>query len=249
MCPVITIFGVKIFTFSCFLSLAWITCLCFYNLSKKYDKFFKHSLYRSFIYSLIGAVTFGKLFYFITQICKKDISLLERFGGFVFYGGFCGMMLGLLYYTQKNKMIYEDYLDIYLSILPLGQAIGRIGCFFNGCCYGKEYNGAISVSYTINGIETRVFPTWFIESVFCLGIFCVFFINTKPLYSGSLSALYMISYSLYRFIIEFFRGDDARGIFCRISFSQYVSVVIFIFGLYMLLKSNKEKRLNYLFNE
>lgn len=248
MYPIISIYGIKIYTFSLFFSLAMLSCFFIYNFSCKYDKFYKYTLYKSVIYTSLGTIMLGKLFYFVAQLRDRDISWIDRFSGFVFYGGFCGMFLGLCFFSKKEKISFLNYLDVYLTLLPLGQALGRIGCYFNGCCYGIEYSGILSIVYSVSGKEINVFPTWFVESVFCLCLFCSFFINSKQLYSGTYSALYMIGYSLFRFVLEFYRGDDVRGIWYGISMSQYISVIIFILGMCILFRSVKYKQMNYMIN-
>ena len=137
----------------------------------------------------------------------------------------------MLIYCIKHKEDYFLLSDIILCLLPLGQSIGRIGCFFNGCCYGREYDGILSVKYIINGVEKRIVPTWFIESFFCFALFLFLFRCIPFRIKGLTTSLYMMFYSLFRFIIEFFRGDDIRGIYFGISVSQYISILLFIFGI------------------
>ena len=128
----------------------------------------------------------------------------------------------------------------------MGQAIGRIGCYFNGCCYGKYYTGLLSVKYVVDGKETHVFPTWFIESFFCFVLFICMFLISKKIYSGIYAAIYMMSYSLFRFVIEYFRGDLVRGVWYGVSTSQYISICIFVVGVVILIKSIQIKENNLL---
>ena len=93
---------------------------------------------------------------------------------FVFYGGLTGGCIGLVVYCKREHKQIWEYMDLILSIVPLGQAIGRIGCYFNGCCYGRKYDGILSVPYPVDGEISYVFPTWFCESAFSLALFSIF---------------------------------------------------------------------------
>ena len=128
--------------------------------------------------------------------------------------------------------------------MPLGQAIGRIGCYFSGCCYGFEYNGYLSVPYVIDGVQTRVFPTWFIESGFCILLAIFFQVFYRSSKSGMHTAIYFIAYSSFQFIIEFFRGDDVRGVYGWISTSQIISILFFIAGILVLTIFSKRDIVN-----
>lgn len=117
--------------------------------------------------------------------------------------------------------------------MPLGQAIGRIGCYFNGCCYGKEYTGIGAVDYIVNGNIVKVFPTWFAESLYCFILFIIMFCINRKKCSGFYAVVYLVTYSIFRFWIEYYRGDDIRGIWKGLSTSQYISAVIVAIGMLM----------------
>jgi phosphatidylglycerol:prolipoprotein diacylglycerol transferase len=194
---------------------------------------------------MIGAGIVGKILYVLTRCTSLGLAMFERIGGFVFFGGLIGAILGLYIYSKRKWDRFLDLLDTYASLVPFGQAIGRIGCYFNGCCYGKSYVGILSVKYIVDGKETYVFPTWFIESFFCFLLFICMFGISKKVFSGVYSAIYMMSYSLFRFIIEFFRGDLLRGVWGGLSTSQYISICVFAAGIIILIRSNiiREKNL------
>lgn len=116
-------------------------------------------------YAAIGILVGAKLLYFITKlpniIIKKDLFFLlfreaplwafeYAFGGFVFYGGLLGAILGVWIYCRQYKVPFQPLLDIFAPVIPLAHGFGRIGCFFAGCCYGKEYHGIFSVRFPYN---------------------------------------------------------------------------------------------------
>lgn len=244
MHPYISILDVKINVFSLILIGAVFSCIVLFVKSDKYNLFYFDMIKKSVFYIGICAGIFGKLIYIATRINEQNISILERLSGFVYYGGFIGAVIGMWVFCQFYKQRFLDYFDTFTSILPLGQAIGRIGCYFNGCCYGKPYDGLLAVTYFVDGKETKVFPTWFMESVFCLIVFLVFFMISKEVFSGFYASIYMITYSLFRFCIEYYRGDEIRGIWLGISTSQFLSITVFCFGIILLSISVKAKEKN-----
>ncbi len=237
---------IKFSVFPWILLLAIFCCVFVYVLSSKYDNYFFRQIKGSSIYCMIGAVVVGKLLYFFTRANTPNLNISEKLSGFVFYGGLIGAIGGLYVYAKIKWDRFLDLLDVYASILPLGQAIGRIGCYLNGCCYGKRYYGLFAVKFIIDGQETRVIPTWFIESAFCLLLFVCMFLVSQSIHSGIYTAVYLMSYSAFRFIIEFFRGDSIRGMWNGISTSQYISVLLFFSGVVILIIANKVKDKNLL---
>lgn len=120
--------------------------------------------------------------------------------------------------------------------VALAQAFGRIGCFLAGCCYGKETESAIGVifknsPFAPNGI--KLIPTQLISSLllFILTFVLVRYADKTWRRPFKVAGLYMILYSIGRFIIEFFRGDEERGNIGFLSTSQFISIFILIGGI------------------
>ena len=244
--PFMKLGSLEVYVFPIILLIAVFCCILVYLYSDKYDNFYFHQIKASSLYCMIGAGLGGKLLYIFTRSNSTYLTLFDRVGGFVFFGGFIGAVTGLYVYSKRKWDRFFDLLDIYTSMLPLGQAIGRIGCYFNGCCYGKYYTGILSVKYIVDGKETQVFPAWFIESFFCFMLFICMFGISKKIHSGVYSSIYMMSYSLFRFSIEFFRGDRIRGVWCGLSTSQYIAIAVFSMGYVILIKSAQIKETNLL---
>lgn len=189
----------------------------------------------SAIYCMIGAMIGSKLL-FIAVSYKEIIRLQIPFinvikGGFVFYGGLIGGIIGLLIYSKQYKLSLADFFDIYAVVLPLGHAIGRIGCFFAGCCYGIPHDGSFSCTYVSVVGETPtgvpLLPIQLIESASLLVLFAVLltlFLKTDR--NGLIPTVYALSYAMIRFVLEFFRGDKERGFFGALSTSQLISILI-----------------------
>lgn len=216
--------------------------------SKKYSKLYSRELTKKFCIILIFAALGARLLFAITVVPTSEKPFWYNFlyGGAVFYGGIIGGCIGLALSCIKNRQPFLEYTDVLVSLLPFGHAIGRIGCFLNGCCYGSEYNGFFSINYPVNGEIISVFPTWFVEAGFCMVLFVYFQFLCKTNIRGIRTAIYFISYSVYRFCIEFLRGDEIRGVFEGISTSQIISIFTLLFGVIVLALALKRNKKNYL---
>lgn len=193
-----------------------------------------HILYALTRYELIG--------FYITKIAEeiqggtfKMTHLCSAFsacfGGMVFYGGFLGGLAALDVYVRIAKVGFRSQLfDACAVCVPLFHGFGRIGCFFGGCCYGKECSvGFIAHNPLVPEMSgVRRFPIALVESTFCFLLFFVLLLLwRKKAKKGGLLFVYMLIYPAGRFVIEFFRGDAVRGIFFGLSTSQWVSIVLF----------------------
>ena len=145
-------------------------------------------------------------------------------GGFVYYGGLFGVLLGIWVYA---KIFHFDAAPVYNMVapaVPLFHVFGRIGCLLAGCCYGFKLPAAINVG----GVVIDHFPTQIIESGFNLVLFLAIYLLQKKFEKANWMRIYLISYAIFRFIIEFTRGDELRGFFFGLSTSQILSIVILI---------------------
>lgn len=211
----------------------------------------------SICYGGLGLIIGAKLFYmfpFLPEIYKMIKSdgisdflsyfpkiLPEIFAGYVFYGGFIGIIAGIAFYTHFRKLPFLNFMNVLAIIVPLFHAFGRIGCFFAGCCYGREYHGMFAVTFPENPYNPNIalterFPVQLLESICCFLLFAVLaFYGRKPRESGKLMGMYLIAYPIIRFITELFRGDEIRGIikvgFFQISTSQIISLLLLPFGI------------------
>lgn len=150
-------------------------------------------------------------------------------GGFVFYGG---LIFGLIFYFLYSHVFKKFDLKNSALLLPgliLGHAIGRIGCFLAGCCYGTRSHVAWAVEF--NGELRHPVQMYEALALFFLGTIILLQLKYKKSNSIIVST-YLISYSMIRFILEFFRGDDIRGILVGVlSSSQFISIGIFLLGI------------------
>ncbi len=163
------------------------------------------------------------------------------FGGMVYYGGFLGAIAAVFIHTRFSKVGWQRSaaLDIFAVSVPLFHTFGRIGCFFGGCCYGKESSfGFITYSNTINPSINGVvrLPVQLFEAGCNLAIFLfllMLFLGRKQ--EGKLILWYMLIYPVVRFLLEFLRGDVVRGAMLGLSTSQWLSILIFLVAVICLL--------------
>jgi len=164
-----------------------------------------------------------------------------RAGG-VFYGGLLGALAGSAIYGWKNpRLPFWLMADAAAPAIALGQSIGRLGCFAAGCDYGRPANVPWAVTFTSEYASERtgvplnipLHPTQLYESFSTLLIFVVLLmLYRRRGVKGQVFAVYLITYGVARFILEFFRGDADRGfVFAWVSTSQFVSILIIPAGL------------------
>ena len=199
------------------------------------------------ILTAITCVLGSKVLFAITQIpwLIKNFSWLNLLllipnSGFVFYGGLFGVIFGLLIYSRKDKELRERLFLFAVPAFPLFHGFGRIGCLLAGCCYGKE----LSSPWVISGVvEFYKIPVPLFEAVFEFLIFLVLIFAEKKHLKRNTLCVYLLCYAIFRFINEFFRGDDVRGIFCGLSTSQWISLSILLFYTIIFVKTkiNKSK--------
>lgn len=167
------------------------------------------------VWLILAGMAGGKLFHiiffwddFITDWRTQGWASLRE--GFVFYGGFIGAVLATIVYTRVKRLPLWKVADACAPSVALGHAFGRLGCFFNGCCFGK----ACSLPWGIRFPEGHlthgwpVHPTQLYEAAGNIAIFAglsAFYRHKR--FDGQVWWLYVLSYGALRFVVEFFRGD------------------------------------------
>lgn len=183
-----------------------------------------------------------------TAYLNNPIEILMIWkGGLVFYGGFISAFIALFIFIKKYAMPLWKTIDIYAPSLALGHALGRIGCFFAGCCYGKTCDLPWAVTFTHPDTLARsgvpLHPTQLYSSVslfILFGLLMVF--KSRKKFDGQLALTYIMLYGLTRSILEIFR-DDYRGgaVFGILSISQTIGLVSSIIALITLIYLGRQK--------
>lgn len=193
--------------------------------------------------AVAGGLLGGHLLYLIASygldrawndIRSGNFSFLQA-GGLVFYGSLIGGAIGFFLSSWLLRERLDRLIRVVMPCVPLGHAVGRIGCLFSGCCFGLPYHGWGAVRIEGASGALSVFPIQAVESLLNLLLFAVLLRCGKVGWSGRrMLSLYLTSYSVSRFTLEFFRGDLIRGISYGLSTSQWISLVLFFFGVILL---------------
>ena len=209
---------------------------------------------------------FGARFAYVAEHWTSEFAgrgFVEVFrfdkGGLMFYGGLVGAILLIALFSRIRRLPLVGLLDLCATALPLGHAFGRVGCFLNGCCYGRPTSCFLGVTYPAGssvwadhvhqGLVTRgaagslpVFPSQLIEAAANLLLFAALFhlMRRRPA-RGFVSGVYLVSYAVIRFFTETLRGDPRMPV-GPLSISQAISVAALLSGVAFLVCSRFASR-------
>lgn len=165
-----------------------------------------------------------------------QILMLHK-GGLSFYGGFISGIVFAIVYLRKQGLDILITFDLISPYLALAQAIGRIGCLFNGCCYGKPTNLNFCVYFPGDSVVRH--PVQIYSSLGLLLIFVILRLpQTRAKLPGQIFVVYLLLYSGLRFLLEFLRGDNLQ-ILADLTLHQLISIVIFISSAIILRRNAK----------
>lgn len=191
-----------------------------------------------FVSGIIGA----RILYIIENInyyLKEplEIIMLQR-GGLSWFGGlFLGFLFGIVY-LKKRKLSSYRILDLMSPFVALGQAIGRVGCLLNGCCFGRIAKfGIYFPAHNLVLIPTQIYSSLALVFIFVF----LRFLQDRPHKEGEIFFAYLLFYSIKRFFIEFWRADNEIILF-GLTLFQLISIVIFCLAVWKLLLVKKPKK-------
>ena len=198
----------------------------------------KQQLYDFLFYVILIGIIGARIFYVFLDLpyyLANPLEILQVWkGGLVYYGGFITVLIFAFLYCKCKKINIVKLMDVFAPALALGHTFGRIGCFFSGCCYGKNTDCFLSIAHR--------HPTQLYEACGNLMIFFALHNFLKKKHKdGYVFVLYMLLYSMLRFCVEFFRGDD-RGIFIfGLSPAQNISIIIFMIAMTFIFNMYRKK--------
>jgi len=191
------------------------------------------------IYIIISALIGAKLLLVVTDFRTfradpRELLTLARSGG-VFYGGLILAVAVALWYIRKIGLPLWTTCDVFAPGIALGHVVGRFGCFFAGCCYGRPTTLPWGITFTDpfaaanvgTPLGVALHPTQLYEAGAELVILLVLLATERKgrSFAGRTFWLYMLLYAVSRFIIEFYRGDE-RGAVGIFSTSQFISILL-----------------------
>jgi len=224
-----TIGPFTVYSYGAMLALAFFVAVSFASMEAKRQglkpDFIFNLYFIVFIFGIIGARIFfvlENLSYYLKS--PLEIILVNR-GGMSWFGGFfLGLASGIIYIRRKNERVYK-VLDLGVPFLALAQSLGRIGCFLNGCCFGKG-----------------LIPAQLISSLLLLLIFVILrLLQSKPHREGQVFYAYLFLYSIKRFLMEFARADNKIIIF-NLTLFQLISIFVLVFSAFRLASYLKKKK-------
>jgi len=197
-----------------------------------------------FFYVLIAALIGSRVFYVLTnwhEFRDHPIDVVRFWkGGLVFYGGFlCAVVVGT-YYVRKHNLNFPQLADLVAPSIALGQAIGRLGCFSAGCCFGKPTDLPWACVFTspesLAPLGIPLHPTQLYESAATFVIFLALLrMRRREKFQGKLIWYYVLFYAGVRFFLEFLRADP-RGFLIPevLSTSQAIAIPLSILAIAMI---------------
>ena len=202
-------------------------------------------------YVIVAAIVGSRLLYVLVNwsTFRHDPFEILRIwhGGLVFYGGFIGAVTIALWYIRKNGLPLLKTLDIMAPPIAFGQFVGRIGCFFAGCCYGKTSDLPWAVTFThpesLAPKGVPLHPTQLYSSLNSLLIFMVLVgLRRIKRFDSQIFWSYVLLYGVTRSILEHFRGDE-RGMFVEgmLSTSQLIGLTVAVIAIVMMIILKRRK--------
>jgi len=194
---------------------------------------------------IVFAIVGSRLFYVLINFSYYKAHPLDIFklwqGGLVFSGGLVATAAAMVWYLRHHHLSFWSTGDLWAPSLALGQAIGRIGCFMAGCCYGRPTDSVCSVVFThpksLAPLNIPLYPTQLFEAFSGFLIFLILiFLHGKRKFEGQVFLWYLILHSTARLFVERFRGDE-RGLIpgTEMSATQLVATLVLLGAIVTLL--------------
>lgn len=239
-----TLFTIGPFTvhsWGAFLALGFVVTLIFLRARAKKEGLSPDLISDLAFLVLLSGIVGARIFYILTSLSyyiehPLEVFMVQR-GGLVFYGGFISGALVGVAFVRIKKLPLLKMLDLFAPYVALGQAFGRIGCFLNGCCFGKKTEAFWGIHFPHEEIARH--PTQLYSAGKMLIIFgLLLFLRRRKRYDGELFLYYIIFYSAARFAVEFLRADTLHLIL-GFTIAQLISIPVFFISLSAYIANSK----------
>ena len=250
MLPIIDLGIIKISSYTLMLIIGLIGYLiCTILIVENVEKIERKASNRLLIISIFGFIALGVFAFIFNSIFHSIEEGKIVIGGITWLGGVVGafpITIWLIYkYGYKAKGNALCLFNFLIPGIVLAHGFGRIGCFLGGCCFGQVTDSIFGIKFpegslaaltypSSSGGSLPVLPTQLFEAIFEFVLFAIMLIGYKKLKSYNLS-VYFMSYGIFRFVLEFFRGDDRGSTGFFLSPSQFLSILVIVAGVLLIL--------------
>ena len=252
MCPVLfRLGGLAVYAYGFFLAMGFIAGGVLAILVARREGIPSERIIDLFFYTVFSAIVGARLLFVLINFDFYRKNPLHVFriweGGLVFYGGLVLAAAVSIGYMWRRRLAVWKMADLFAPSVALGLFFGRLGCFFAGCCYGKETDLPWAVTFTdpnsLARLNIPLHPTQLYDAANGLAIFFfLMWMKRGKRFDGEIFWLLVLLYSVTRFLIEMLRGDP-RGFFwdSLLSTSQAIGVVLAFVSLFMLFYLKRRK--------
>ena len=239
MYPILFEFGAfKIYSYGVMIALGFLISMYLTSREAGRAGIAPENIFDIWLYAILFGIVGARVLHVLLDLSyytarPLDIIMINR-GGLAFHGGLIAGIIAVWFFIRRNRMPLWKTADVIMPYIALGQAIGRIGCLLNGCCYGTPTY--LPIGIRLAGHLQRLHPTQLYSSIF---LFLTFFalkrIYRKKRFDGVVFFSYLLIFSAGRFFIDFFRGD-LSPVFLGLKTSQLISIGIFFCAVIFLTK-------------
>lgn len=203
------------------------------------------------LWAIVSALAGARLLYVLSSLSyfkEHPLEIVFSRSGFSMTGGLIAAIIVSILYMHWKKLAIWKIADLLTPSIPLGESIGRIGCFLNGCCYGKATKSFLALKYPyLEGVPNPApllprHPTQLYYSFFAvLTLVFLLSLEKRKQFEGEVFTSYLLLYSFLRFCLDFFRGDELDSLICgKFTIAQTINVFIFIFAIFLLINLRKK---------
>ncbi len=221
-CPFFTVY-----TYGVFVALAFLLSVPLWVREASRRGLDGERVYTLSLLVLAAGIAGARLLYVLLNWQDFRVDWLEvarlQHGGLAWFGGLVGGIGALVVYARRSRWALSAVLDSIAPFAAFGQAIGRIGCFFNGCCYGFPFEGGLY--FRVHA--TRLFPSQLLDSatLFCVALLLMRMQRRDTTGQGRIAAWYLVAAGLQRFLMEFVRAD-MRPYYFSLSVFQWMALAV-----------------------
>ncbi|MEW6367949.1 MAG: prolipoprotein diacylglyceryl transferase [Acidobacteriota bacterium] len=233
-------------TYGAILALAFLAAIVVVVMGAKREGVPEERIFDLAVYAVISALIGAKALLVLSDLgyyTEHPGQIFSQFrSGGVFYGGFLCAGAVSYWYLRKHQLPIWKVGDLIAPGIAIGQAIGRLGCFAAGCCYGKPSSLPWAVTFrdvycfeTVGTpLDISLHPTQLYESLAAFMLFLVLmFMRRRKTFDGQIFWLYATLYSVIRLAIEFFRNDERGFVFGLLSTSQSIALLMLPFSIFV----------------